>query len=227
MNIVLRILLLSFILSSIVSCIGDDFIEDGQDPEVRITTLLDSLESGTTFQYNAVYLNNVGIEEGLPVIWTSSDETIASISESGLVTGLGVGSVLISANVDTGDGIFTDAVLLTIGMTTVNNNSSREGVIATTTFYKLEGSFLLDEIDNGSIRLSIDENFCTTSALPGLYVYLSNNRNSIAEAFEIGEVTTFEGAHEFEIEDIGLMDYNFLVYFCKPFNVKVGDGEIN
>ena len=141
--------------------------------------------------------------------------------------GLGVGSVLISANVDTGDGIFTDAVLLTIGMTTVNNNSSREGVIATTTFYKLEGSFLLDEIDNGSIRLSIDENFCTTSALPGLYVYLSNNRNSIAEAFEIGEVTTFEGAHEFEIEDIGLMDYNFLVYFCKPFNVKVGDGEIN
>jgi len=41
-------------------------------------------------------------------------------------------------------------------------------------------------------------------------------------------VVTFDGAHDYILDDnVGLFDYNYLVYFCKPFNVKVGDGEIS
>ncbi|MEM9549152.1 MAG: hypothetical protein AAGA77_24405, partial [Bacteroidota bacterium] len=63
--------------------------------------------------------------------------------------------------------------------------------------------------------------------LPGLYVYLTNNRNTTANALEIGAVEVFNGAHTYTVEDVGINDYKFLLYFCKPFNVKVGDGEIN
>ena len=91
----------------------------------------------------------------------------------------------------------------------------------------MEGEFELVDLGNGMLSLSLDEDYCASTALPGLYVYLSNNRNSIADAFEIGEVTTFTGQHDYTINNIGLMDFNFIVYFCKPFNIKVGDGEIN
>jgi len=60
-----------------------------------------------------------------------------------------------------------------------------------------------------------------------LYVYLTNNPSTTAGALEIGKVTVFEGTHIYTIEgDIPLNQYNYLLYFCKPFNVKVGDGEI-
>jgi len=83
----------------------------------------------------------------------------------------------------------------------------------------------LDEIDGG-VALNIADNYKTTSALPGFYVYLTNNPNSINDAVEIGEVTIFEGAHSYEILGVGLTDYDYVLYFCKPFRVKVGDGKI-
>jgi|GEM_PF-5504731 len=46
-----NLLLLSLTLSWFTSFIGDDFIMDNQDPEVRITTLLDILEINTSFQF--------------------------------------------------------------------------------------------------------------------------------------------------------------------------------
>ena len=43
---------------------------------------------------------------------------------------------------------------------------------------------------------------------------------------EIGEVKVFKGAHRYTIGgDIALNQYKYLLYYCKPFNVKVGDGE--
>ena len=46
-------------------------------------------------------------------------------------------------------------------------------------------------------------------------------------AFEIGRVATFSGVHSYTIPNKGINDYNYIVYFCKPFNVKVGHGQIN
>jgi hypothetical protein len=223
----LNIYILGILLTFFASCVGDDFIMDFQEPEVRITTLLDTLEINTTFQFESLYLNHVGIEEVLPTIWQSSDETIATISDQGLVTAIAVGNVIIEARVDNGSAIITDAKELTVGMTTVLDNTGLSGSAQTTSSYKLEGDFKLLELDNGNLNLSFDESYCASSALPGLYIYLSNNRNSIADALEISEVTIFSGAHDYEIENAELMEYSFIVYFCKPFNVKVGDGEIN
>ena len=46
-------------------------------------------------------------------------------------------------------------------------------------------------------------------------------------ALEIGAVETFNGAHSYVIENTDISEYEFILYFCKPFVVKVGDGQIN
>ena len=41
-------------------------------------------------------------------------------------------------------------------------------------------------------------------------------------------VQVFDGAHEYALPaGIGLLDYDYLLYYCKPFGVKVGDGAID
>ena len=221
-----KYLMVMAVFLGMASCIGDDFVIDNRDPEVRITTLLESLEVNTSFQFEYMYLNEVGNQESLPVTWSSSDDSIATVSADGLVTGVSVGDVTITAEVDNGTQVVSDSVSLTVGMSTEVSNVELSGTIRTTSSYKLRGSFTLSEIDDNNLSLSFGDDYCSSSALPGLYIYLSNNRNTIANAFEIGEVTDFDGAHEYEINGVGLMDYSFIVYFCKPFNVKVGDGEI-
>ena len=78
----------------------------------------------------------------------------------------------------------------------------------------------------GGVKLSLGEDYEADTSLPGLYIYLGNNPNSTADAFEIGPVTTFDGAHFYDLPTIGIYDYNYVLYWCKPFGVKVGEGQI-
>ncbi len=211
------------------ACIGDDIIMDRVDETLRITVQATSIAAGETFQFEARFTNNIGNPEEGRVIWRSSDESILSITTDGLATAIAGGTVVVSAEATLEDGsMLKEEMDVEVSMVTVavEAPTSRSGVIMTTTFYDLEGDFTLNEI-NGGVSLDIADNYKTTDALPGLYIYLTNNPNSISDALEIGEVTVFEGAHSYEIIGVSLTDYDYVLYFCKPFRVKVGDGEIN
>ena len=101
-----------------------------------------------------------------------------------------------------------------------------EGQIRTTSSYTLKGNFRYEH--NGTqIILSLDDTYRASSSLPGLYLYLTNNPNSPEDGFEVGEVTVFAGAHSYNLpSSINLMDYKYLLYWCKPFRVKVGDAQL-
>ena len=101
-----------------------------------------------------------------------------------------------------------------------------EGQIRTTSSYTLEGNFRYEH--NGTqIILSIDDSYRASSSLPGLYLYLTNNPNSPEDGYEVGAVSVFSGAHSYTLpSSIGLMDYKYLLYWCKPFRVKVGEAQI-
>jgi len=206
-------------------CIGDDIIQDEIEPVLRIMNPVDSIEINTEYQFLANYFNNVGQEETNTITWTTSDESIISITPAGLATALQLGNVIISAEATTADGeVIRDDYAVVVGNTTVVTNTARTGSLQTTTFYDLEGDFTLEEV-NGNLVLSFADNYKTTSALPGLYIYLTNNPNTLANAFEIGRVDVFSGAHSYELDgSVALTDYEYILYFCKPFNVKVGDG---
>ena len=212
-------------LSLLSACVGDDFIDDFADPVLRITSSINALEIGTTFQFEKRFLNNIGREEQVAVDWLSTNPAVISIDNNGLGQALSIGSSTIKVSY-TEDGLsLMDTLTLSVGESTVVTETVITGSINTTTFYTLEGDFELRSVGD-DLMLELKDNYLASSSLPGLYVYLSNNRNSIADAQEIGRVTEFSGAHSYTIRNTGINDFAFLVYFCKPFNVKVGDGEI-
>jgi len=209
----------------VYGCIQDDFVNDLVDPVLRITTTVDTIAISSTFQFESMYLNNVGAQEEVVVEWNSSQPTVISIMNDGLAQPLNFGGSIISVEYTSGAIVLRDSIDVQVGTTTVSMQEQRTGTIASTSSYTLRGDFVLTE-DSNNLILEFGSDYKASTALPGLYVYLTNNRNSTASAFEIGAVQVFSGAHTYTIPNVGINDFNVVLYFCRPFNVKVGDGDI-
>jgi hypothetical protein len=209
-------------------CIGDDIIEDRVDPVVRVSNAIDTMKNGTSYQFEATFFDQVGMEVMIDLSWSSSDENIISISESGLANALQIGNALITVDglAPSGEQVSAE-LLVAVGEETIGSISERTGTLQTTSSYELKGDFVLKE-EGGVLKLSFASNYQASTALPGLFIYLTNNPSTSSGAFEIGAVTEFEGAHSYDLPNsIDLMDYEYVLYFCKPFNAKVGDGQFN
>lgn len=217
------------VITLLSGCIKDDFIDDRVDPELRILNAVDSILVNDTHQYNSIYLNNIGVEETVEVNWSSSDDAVIDVDVDGLATAKTVGQAQIKASFITETGLLIeDTSPIVVSNTSPVNEPGFQtisGNIITTSTYVLEGDFEFIETETG-VKIDIADNYKASTSLPGLYIYLSNNRNSIANALEIAAVETFNGAHVYEINTVGFNDYSFIVYFCKPFNVKVGEASL-
>lgn len=213
-----------------IACIGEDTINDEVSPELRILNPIQNLSISGTYQYNANYFNNVGQSETTSIIWSSSNESVASIDGNGLVVGLSEGTTSIKAVVSLNNNIVEANSSLAVVMDAEETpiQSMKSGTIATTSSYSLTGSFTLAEVENSNnLLLSLSDNYQASTSLPGLYVYLTNNPNSIANARSLGPVSVFNGAHNYTIQDEGINNFSYLLYWCEPFGVKVGGGTIN
>ena len=224
----LSILLLSIFL--LQSCVQDDIINDRVDASFSITNPITEITLNDTFQLTTKYTDNVGKTVTTNITWSSSNEMIATVSNSGLVTAVAQGQATIMASIVSEEGeTITDEIVVTVTMDQVDNNTTQEktGTIRTTSSYVLEGTFTLREIPNtNNLELVINDNYRASSSLPGLYIYLTNNPNTVNNAKEIEAVRVFNGAHTYIIEDTGINDFSHILYWCKPFSVKVGEAEI-
>lgn len=212
--------------SALTSCIGDDVILDEVDPVVRIENPIDTLGLDTEYRYEATFFNKVGLPESTPITWTSSAPEVVTIDQDGVARAVALGDAIITASAASDSGMFQDIDPIAVGENTVNN-AERSGTIRTTSSYKLTGDFVIQDNGSGGVRIIVADNYDASTSLPGLYLYLTNNPNTTSGALEIGKVQTFNGAHEYTVDNVSLFDYSHLLYFCKPFNVKVGDGTIN
>ncbi|MEZ4809972.1 MAG: Ig-like domain-containing protein [Allomuricauda sp.] len=209
-------------------CIGKDYIDDFVEPSVRINNPITGLQTSATHTYMATFFNNIGQPEDALILWSSSNESIVTVNEQGVATALAEGEATISASVTVGGSTIVDRNMLVVSPNETGNNeaSNKSGTIMTTSGYELQGSFTLETNGNG-LLLFINNDYKASSSLPGLFLYLTNNPNSVNGALEVGAVTTFQGAHSYVIQNIGINDYQYLLYWCKPFSVKVGQGQIN
>ncbi len=207
------------------SCIGDDIVEDRVDPELRIMNPIDSLQLGSQYTFIATYFNEVGIEESQEIAWTTDDNSIVSVSDNGVAQAISLGTTQLTAF--TTDGSTSNTFSLGVGENPiVTEVASKNGTIEPSSFYELDGDFTITQ-EGDDLKIVFENNYVASSALPGLYVYLTNNPNTIGGATEISEVTVFSGAHEYLVPNQDINGFSHLLYFCKPFNVKVGDGVIN
>ncbi|WP_442265551.1 Ig-like domain-containing protein [Tenacibaculum sp. ZS6-P6] len=224
----LSILLLSIFL--LQSCVQDDIINDRVDASFSITNPITEITLNDTFQLTTKYTDNVGKTVTTNITWSSSNEMIATVSNSGLVTAVAQGQATIMASIVSEEGeTITDEIVVTVTMDQVDNNTNQEktGTIRTTSSYVLEGTFTLHEIpDTNNLELVINDNYRASSSLPGLYIYLTNNPNTVNNAKEIHAVRVFNGAHTYIIENTGINDFSHILYWCKPFSVKVGEAKI-
>jgi hypothetical protein len=225
-----KTILIAVCILPLFSCVKTDLVNDRVDPKIFISNPLLTLENGKSHLFEINYFNYVGKEiENPNVSWSSNDSAVLTITEEGVATGVNLGMATVTATLTTPEEnlTITNSNLVTVSMSTVEDPVRFEGTIASTSSYLLEGSYILEVQDNDVLRLSLGDDYEASTSLPGLYVYLGNNPNSIADAYEIGPVTVFQGAHFYNLPStISIYDYSYILYWCKPFGVKVGEGQI-
>ena len=114
-----RAFTLLLLLSFLSSCIGDDIIFDAVDENLRISASIDTLGVGDTYQFEAIYTNNIGQEESVSITWSSSDETVLQIDQDGLATGIAAGQADVSATFNGTDNTLTETYRLQVADNTV------------------------------------------------------------------------------------------------------------
>jgi len=179
-----------------------------------------------TFQIEGVFFNEVGAAQEAPKEWASSDPSIITVDGNGWINTIGEGSAFISTSLINNGITFSDSIEIAVGDVTTFRETSGVGTIAPSSFYTLTGNFTVTQMGD-AIQIVFADNYAASTSLPGLYIYLTNNVNSIGNALEIGRVQTFSGAHSYVIPNASVLDYSNILYFCKPFNVRIGDGAIN
>ncbi len=195
-------------------------------PTLEITNRIAEITAETSFQFEVVFTDEKGNQESPPLTWMSSDETVIKIDANGLITAVGAGTATITVSV-----VHSNTTLMAQNTIQVNALENEEattykGSLETKSGYTLKGSFTFSETEDG-IVLALGDDYEASSTLPGLYVYLSNNNNTTSQAYEIGAVKVFTGAHSYLLPaNIGIKDYKYILYWCKPFNVKVGEAKI-
>lgn len=149
---IFSIMLLLFVTVVFIGCV-DNKGDDDKDDNITVTDIKITLPLSTTITQG----NTLQLEASLEpkeatnkITWSSSDEDIASVSNTGLVTTVGVGNVKITASVPTGDTVKSASVDLTINPNVRNvlNYLSNE--------INLEGTY--KQIREGSSVTSIESN---------------------------------------------------------------------
>ena len=194
------------------------------DERISINNPIIELNINNTHQYTSTYTNSLGETETPTITWQSSNTNILTVSNTGLITAIAAGEAVITATVNSSNNtLTTQDTVSVIG----NATQKKSGTLKTSSSYELRGDFILKEIPNtNDLELIISENYKASERLPGLYLYFTNNINTVANAKEIQKVTVFKGTHTYIIKNTGINDFTHLLYWCKPFGIEVGNGEI-
>ncbi|MEQ9307550.1 MAG: DM13 domain-containing protein [Marinoscillum sp.] len=155
--------------------------------------------------------------------WMSDNETVATVNQNGLVTGISDGVAGLSATVD---GITSETLQVLVG------KQGRIGTFQSVGSYKAVGTAELSIDESDQLILTFSDDFTTSFAL-GTYVYLANTTDGSAvkaQGREIAEVRE-NGGKVFNVSnihsDIGLNDFDYVVILCKPASITFGYADLN
>ncbi len=192
--------------------------------KVVVTTTQTVLEAGATRQLTAKAYNAANQELPAPVVnWTSSNLSVLTISASGIATGQNAGTSAVTASVD---GV--KSLPVTFQVTPVGG-ASRTGTFSGNMGYSVAGTATLQQ-SGASLKLVLGSNFQSSNG-PQLGVYLAktasgglNSQNSL----KLANLLSNSGMQEYNVPaGVGLSDYDYVVIYCTPFNVRFGTAQLN
>ncbi|MEM1134807.1 MAG: DM13 domain-containing protein [Bacteroidota bacterium] len=216
-----KLIIPTFISLMLTACIGTDILEEEIFPErVQITTFANSIKVGENFKFEAVFFGATGEIEDVSLTWGTADENVINVAQNGEATALAEGMTYVIVNV----GDIRDSVAVTAGGETVVTDGQRTGEFVGLNNYSVEGNFSMELVGTTTVRLNFSENFRVSNG-PGLYVYLSNNDNSVSGGLELGKLSATSGAQSYEFDQPDLFNaYSYVIIYCKPFGVPFGRG---
>lgn len=216
------------------SCIQEDIVDDAVPEEIRIISSVNSLKIGDIVKFEASYFNNVGIQENKTIVWESSNPNVLSIDlETTNITAEAEGTATITAQTEGISGLLTDSQIVTVvkeGEIVVPVETVKKGAFSATSSYDSSGDFEIIKTTNG-IQINLASNYIGDESLPGFALFLTNNPNTLTNALEIdayddGNGTHYKGAFSYNVDGVGLNDYQYLVQWCRPFSILVGQALI-
>ncbi len=184
----------------------------------RVVVTPDSggIRVGETLQFSATAFNLNGDElSGQTFTWRSSNPNSATVDANGLAAGVGSGMAQIVAETD---GVASAPARLTV------RNTRRTGTFTRNpnTSYNVQGTATLEERTDGSLVLSLGNDFSSSNG-PGLEVFLSNINGVNSQSRSLGRLQRTSGAQSYNVPaGIQLTTYDWVVIHCVPFNVTFG-----
>ncbi|MFH4966409.1 hypothetical protein V8G69_15515 [Gaetbulibacter sp. M235] len=215
------------------SCIQDDIIADFVPEEVRIISNVNTLTVGDVLKLEASYFNKVGQKENKTIVWESSNLKVLSIDEANTISAESEGDATISAKTTGDSGELTDSKFIMVvkkGDVVMPSESIKKGTFTPTSSYESAGDFEIKKNSTG-IQIELSSNYIGDDSLPGFALFLTNNPNSLVNALQIDAYDDSDGVHYkgafiYNIEGVGLNDYKYLVQWCRPFSILVGQALI-
>lgn len=213
------------LLLPILSCVGVDVLEIELLPErMLISSYPAKLQVGDTFQLDAIFFDSIGQPSRIDFQWTSSNEEVAIVLESGELIGLSRGEVEISV-VHPNKPNLLDMVSVEVSAEeTIVSDGVRQGTLQGIGGYDISGEFLMyqDSLTSELVLEIIGAEIDNTA--PGPYYYLSNQTRAVSGGISFGVAP--DGDSRYVLPDsLSLQSYDVLVVWCEPFGVSLGYGE--
>jgi len=194
-------------------------------PKVSITNPAGGIIEGTSYDFDFSFTDDEG-NTATPdsIEWDSGDENVLTIDNEGVVTTVGSGTSRITLTV-TYDGSTYDTDFNFIIQENPNSNSGDETESFKGTLsggYGLKGGYEV-KAEGDDLLIILDANYSINSSLPDGALFLSNaNRPNDGSIRVWYGKSHYKGPRTYTVENVGLRDYRYLVFWCIKFNTPVG-----
>jgi Electron transfer DM13/Bacterial Ig-like domain (group 2) len=181
------------------------------------------LTPGQNWPLSAQVLNgNNVVIAGAPIAWQSSNDAIATVGSDGVLLAVSAGSVQITAK----SGSLTS---LPMNLNISAPNQARSGNFAGNGGYSVSGTATLTA-EGGNLSLQLGSNFQASNG-PMLGVFLAKNASgalTTTNSLKLGDLSSNSGAQTYAVPaGVAINDYNYVVIYCIPFNVRFGTALLN
>lgn len=190
---------------------------------VQLTAPRTELMTGEQVQLTTSVTNLAGTELiGRVLTFSSSDEAVLTVSSTGLVSAVALGTASVTVEVE---GVSSLPLTFVVGADFLTGTFQGSGG------YTAEGTATLMRNSSDELILTFSDDFRTSFAL-GTFVYMANSTSGStvrSQGLELGEITS-NGAKTFNISAIEstatLTTYQYVIILCKPASLTFGSAKL-
>ncbi len=199
--------------------------DPNQVAEIVINDGENNIMVGEMFTLQATARNISGDNlDNITFSWISDDNSIITINNNGLVTGISIGETAIRASYKD---ISSEDFIIAVEAAFISQK--RIGTYISGRGTSTSGTLTLSESSGSSLTLRLNDDF-TGAGIPGPVLFLSNSPQVTAASSRIGQVISGDvSSHNnqtFNISNVGLEDYDYVIYHCEPYNIVYGVFEL-